>query len=292
MMNNCRTLSVNAVSEAVAALCVEANLHLPKDVATALELARQRETGALASGILDQLAANAQIAAAQCLPLCQDTGLAVFFVELGRDLRLANGADGAGGADGDIYAAINEGVRRGYAEGFLRKSVCDPFSRANTGDNTPAVIHLRLVPGRSLRIVYMAKGGGSENMSRVTMLAPAEGWEGIKRFVLERVREAGGNPCPPIIVGLGIGGNFELAPLLAKEALLRCLDEPNPQPDLRDKEAELLELINDLGVGPMGLGGRTTCLGVLIKTAPCHIASLPLAVNIQCHSARHGEVLL
>ena len=270
------------ISSAVAAMCVQANRRLPDDVLCKLEEGLAREDHPGARDILGQLLQNAALARERDLPLCQDTGLAVFFVELGRQARLAC----------DLDAAINEGVRRGYGQGWLRTSACDPFTRKNTGDNTPAIIHLELVDGENLRICFMAKGGGSENMSRVTMLAPAQGWSGIKEYVLERVRAAGGNPCPPLVIGLGIGGNFEKAALLSKKALLRPLDEANPDPDLREKERELLGLVNGLGVGPMGLGGRTTCLGLHILKAPCHIASLPLAVNIQCHSSRHAEVWL
>jgi fumarate hydratase subunit alpha len=190
----------------------------------------------------------------------------------------------------NIREAINEGVRKGYADGFLRKSACDPLTRANTKDNTPAIIHFDIVPGDGLKIAFMAKGGGSENMSRVTMLAPAQGWAGIKKFVIEHVAEAGPNPCPPTIVGIGVGGTFDYAPILAKKALLRKLDDVNLDPRLAAMEDELLEALNKLGIGPMGLGGKTTCLGVKIAMSPCHIASLPLAVNIQCHSSRHQEV--
>ncbi|MDR1126190.1 MAG: fumarate hydratase [Deltaproteobacteria bacterium] len=277
-----KIITAEEISAAVAELCVKANRRLPPDVLRGLEESLAREHNPGAREILGQLLQNAALAGEKDLPLCQDTGLAVFFVELGQEARLR----------GDLYAAINEGVRRGYGRGFLRKSSCDPFTRENSGDNTPAIIHLELVPGSNLRICFLAKGGGSENMSRVTMLAPAQGWPGIKDFVLGRVRAAGGNPCPPLLIGLGIGGTFERAALLAKKALLRPLDEPNPEPDLREKERELLELVNGLGVGPMGLGGRATCLGLHILKANCHIASLPLAVNIQCHSARHAAVLL
>ena len=192
--------------------------------------------------------------------------------------------------DGDLYAAINEGVRQGYEQGYLRKSVCHPLTRENTGDNTPAIIHIDLIPGDKLKLKFMAKGGGSENMSRATMLTPAQGWEGIKEFVVNRVAEAGPNPCPPIIVGVGIGGTFDYAPILAKKALFRPLNVPHNDPEIARMEEELLAAINDLGIGPMGMGGKFTALGVKIEMAPCHIASLPLAVNIQCHSARHVEV--
>lgn len=277
-----KIITTEEIIEAVAKMCVNANRRLPGDVLRKLREGLDLEDDPGARDILGQLLQNAALAKEHDLPLCQDTGLAVFFVELGREACL----------EGDLSAAINEGVRRGYGQGWLRKSACDPFTRKNSGDNAPAIMHLELVDGKNLRICFMAKGGGSENMSRVTMLAPAQGWAGIKNFVLDRVREAGGNPCPPLVIGLGIGGTFEKAALLSKKALLRPLGQPNPDPDLQEKELELLELVNGLGVGPMGLGGRTTCLGLHILTAPCHIASLPLAVNIQCHSSRHAEVLL
>jgi fumarate hydratase subunit alpha len=274
-----RTIRAADVALAVRSLCLQANRHLPEDVRRALEAAALREENPAAREVLRQIRENCALAAATGLPLCQDTGLAIFFVTLGQDVRV----------DGDLTAAIQEGVRRGYREGFLRASVCHPFSRLNTGDNVPAVIHYDLAPGDGLRIAFMAKGGGAENMSRVTVITPGEGWEGIADFTLKRVAEARSNPCPPIIIGLGVGGSLEQAALLAKKALLRPLDDRHPDPDLERKEAALLERINALGIGPMGLGGRTTCLGVKILAAPCHIASLPLAVNIQCHSARHAE---
>ena len=277
-----RTLAAKDVTTAVRTMCVHANRHLPADICAGIEAAAASEEQPAAVEVFRQLRENISLAAATGLPLCQDTGLAVFFVDVGQDLHIS----------GDLTAAINEGVRQGYAEGFLRTSVCDPFTRANTGDNTPAVIHYDIVPGDALRIAFMAKGGGAENMSRVTMLAPVEGWEGVKAFVLKRVMESRSNPCPPIIIGIGIGGTFEHSALLAKKALLRKLDDTNHAPDLAAKEAELLTLVNGLGIGPMGLGGKTTCLAVKMLTGPCHIASLPLAVNIQCHSARHEEVTL
>lgn len=231
---------------------------------------------------MGQLLENVELAGKTGLPLCQDTGLAVFFVEMGSDCRV----------NGDLYQAINEGVRQGYQKGYLRKSACHPLTRKNTGDNTPAIIHMDLVPGDRIKIKFMAKGGGSENMSRATMLTPAQGWEGIKKFVINRVAEAGPNPCPPTIVGVGIGGTFDYAPILAKKALFRPLDQKNKDPEIAAMEDELLAAVNELGIGPMGLGGKTTSLGVKIEMAPCHIASLPLAVNIQCHSARHKEVTI
>ena len=278
-----RTITAQAVIDNVARMCIESNRILPQDVRDRLAACAATEDNPAAQGIFRQLTENYELAEATGLPLCQDTGLAVFFVEVGHDLRV----DGM-----TLRQAINEGVRKGYDEGFLRKSACDPFSRANTKDNTPAIIHFDLVEGDGLKIAFMAKGGGSENMSRVTMLAPAQGWAGIKKFVIERVAEAGPNPCPPTIVGIGVGGTFDYAPILAKKALLRKLDDTNPDPTLAAMEDELLEALNRLGIGPMGLGGKTTCLGVKIAMSPCHIASLPLAVNIQCHSSRHQEVEL
>lgn len=277
-----REIRTESIIEPVATAIVDANLYLPRDVKDALARARETETGSSGRTIMDQLLENADTAANTGLPLCQDTGLAVFFVYIGKECCLR----------GDLTEALNEAVRRGYSRGRLRNSVCHPLTRENTGDNTPAVIHTELVPGMDFRIRFMAKGGGSENMSRATMLTPSGGWEGIKDFVLSRVAEAGPNPCPPTIVGLGIGGSFDRAPILAKEALFRPLGEVHPDPELAGMEEELLTAVNRLGIGPMGLGGEVTSLGVKINMAPCHIASLPLAVNIQCHSARRAEVSL
>jgi len=278
-----RVLAAQSIIDTVAQMCIRSNRILPQDVRDRFAACAAGEDSPAAQEIFRQLTENYQLAEETGLPLCQDTGLAVFFVEVGEDLRV----DGM-----TLRAAINDGVRKGYEEGFLRKSACDPLTRANTKDNTPAIVHFDLVEGDGLKISFMAKGGGSENMSRVTMLAPAQGWEGIKKFVVNRVAEAGPNPCPPTIVGVGIGGTFELAPILAKKALLRKLGDTNPDPKLAAMEAELLDAINKLGIGPMGLGGKTTSLDVKIAMHPCHIASLPLAVNIQCHSARHEEVEL
>ncbi|EPR31398.1 hydro-lyase, Fe-S type, tartrate/fumarate subfamily, alpha subunit [Alkalidesulfovibrio alkalitolerans DSM 16529] len=278
-----REIPAQTVIDAVAKLCIDANRHLPEDVKKTFADCAAAENSDAAREIFAQLTENYELAAKTGLPLCQDTGLAVLFVEVGEDVRVAGMT---------LREAINEGVRKGYQEGFLRKSVCDPLTRKNTGDNTPAIVHFDLVPGDRLKILFMAKGGGSENMSRVTMLSPAQGWEGIKKFVVQRVAEAGPNPCPPTVVGVGIGGDFELAAIIAKKALARKLDDVNPDPKLAEMEKELLEAINKLGIGPMGLGGKTTSLGVKIAMHPCHIASLPLAVNIQCHSARHEEVEL
>ena len=236
-----------------------------------------------AKEVLRQLLENADLSKETKLPLCQDCGLAVYFVEVGDGVRIAGG---------NLRDAIDEGTRKGYGDGYLRKSACDPLTRANTGDGTPSIIHFDMVPGDKLKISYMAKGGGAENMSRVTMLAPAQGWEGIKKFVINRVAEAGPNPCPPTIIGVGIGGTFEHAAKIAKRGLLRKLDDTHPDSKVAAMEKELENALNALGIGPMGLGGKTTVLGVKITLEPCHLASLPLAVNVQCHSQRHEEVEL
>ena len=277
-----KTIPASDITEAVAAMCVTANHELPADVQAAFEAAYAAEEAPAAKEIFRQLLENSALARQTNLPLCQDCGLGVFFVEVGEDVKVEGGS---------LRQAINDGMVKGYKDGYLRKSSCDPFSRKNTGDNSPAVIHFDLVPGDKLKIWMMAKGGGSENMSRVTMLAPAQGWKGIKDFVVGRVAEAGPNPCPPTIIGVGIGGNFELAAVNSKKALLRTLDDRHPDPEIAKLEDELLAAINDLGIGPMGLGGVTTSLAVKIAVAPCHLASLPLAVNVQCHSARHKEVV-
>jgi fumarate hydratase subunit alpha len=277
-----REIKTDLIVSEVARLCVEANRNLPGDVESALRKGLEKESSAVAIDILKQLLENADIARNEEMPICQDCGLAVIFVELGRDVHL----------DGDLYEAVNEGVRQGYEKGYLRKSVCDPFTRANTGDNTPAVVHLKLVEGDKLKITVVPKGGGSENMSKVHLLKPADGWEGIKERIIEAVKLAGPNPCPPILLGIGIGGTFERASLLAKEQLLRPTGKPSDDPDLAAKEAEVLEEINNLGFGPQGLGGKTYALAVHIAKLPCHIASLPVAINIQCHAARHKEVVL
>lgn len=278
-----RTIKAEQIIDAVAKMCVSANRYLPEDVKKRFEECAAGEDSAAAKEVFRQIKENWELAADSGLPLCQDTGLAVYIVEMGEDVRV----EGM-----NIRDAINEGTRKGYEEGFLRKSACDPLTRANTKDNTPAVIHFDIVPGDKIKIFFMAKGGGSENMSRVTMLAPAQGWEGIKKFVIERVAEAGPNPCPPTMVGIGIGGTFEYSALLAKKSLMRKVGEHSPDPEIAKMEAELMEEINKLGIGPMGLGGKTTVFDVKIEMRPCHIASLPLAVNIQCHSARHEEVEL
>lgn len=278
-----REIHVQQVTEAVSRLFVEANTFLGEDVLSALRRAREHEESPAAREVLGELLENATIARQEEVPMCQDTGLAVVFVELGQEVRIEGGY---------LYDAIQEGVRRGYREGYLRKSACHPFTRANTGDNTPAIIHMDLVPGDRMRIVAVPKGGGSENMSRVVMLTPAVGKKGVVDFVIERVKESGSNPCPPIIIGVGIGGTFEKAAILAKKALLRPLGSVHPDQEVAALEGEILQRVNDLGIGPQGYGGRTTALGVHVEMMPCHIASLPVAVNIQCHAARHKEAVL
>lgn len=279
-----REIACSQITGAVAELCQAANFRLPEDVLDALRRAKERETHPLALDTLDKLLLNARIAEEEQIAICQDCGIAVVFVDLGREVHL----------DGDLYAAIDEGVRRGYADGYLRKSmVRDPLRReANTGDNTPAIVHLRLVEGDRLAITVAPKGGGSENMSAVWMMVPAEGRDGLVSRVVQRIREAGGKPCPPLILGIGLGGNLEKAALLAKEALLRPVGEASPEPELAELEKDLLEAVNATGVGPMGLGGRTTALAVHVLRHPCHIASLPVAMNVQCHAARHKTVVL
>ena len=278
-----RELDVKRITEKVKDLCIEANIDLGRDVLDALDRAVEKEESPVGRDILNELKENARIAAEEKMPICQDTGFAVVFIELGQDVHLTGGG---------LADAVNEGVRRGYREGYLRKSICHPFTRANTGDNTPAVIHTEIIPGDKVKITVAPKGGGSENMSRVVMLTPSEGKEGIKRYVVERVKEAGSNPCPPTIVGVGIGGTLEKAALLAKRSLLRPLGSKNSDPELERFEWEILSEINKLGIGPQGLGGRVTSFAVHIEMMPCHIASLPLAVNIQCHVQRHKEAVL
>jgi len=279
-----REIPAERIVDEVARLCIEANYKLGEDVIRSFREAVEREESPVGRAILQHLIENAEIAAAGEYPYCQDTGFAVVFVELGEDVKIAGGS---------LNEAINEGVRRGYQEGYLRKSIVrDPLRRVNTGDNTPAVIWTDVVPGDKLRITVAPKGGGSENMSEVRMLKPADGVEGVKQFVIDRVGRSGGNPCPPIIVGVGIGGTFEKCAWLAKKALLRKVGERNPDPFYAELEEELLEEVNKLGIGPQGLGGRVTALDVHIEAHPCHIASLPVAVNIQCHAARHKSAVL
>lgn len=278
-----RNVDAHDVHTKVREMVMYAATHLPRDVEQALEQAKEAESTDTAREILDQLLENAHLARESGLPLCQDTGVAIFFVQLGAECRVQGG---------ELTEILNQAMVEAYEQAYLRKSLCHPLTRTNTGNNAPAFVHYEVVPGDGLKIQFMAKGGGSENMSRCTMLTPAQGWEGIKEFVLNRMAEAGPNPCPPTIVGVGVGGTFDLAPVLAKKALFRPLDQPHPDPEIAALEDELLQGINDLGIGPMGLGGRTTSLGVRMNVSPCHIASLPLAVNVQCHSSRHQEVVL
>ena len=277
-----RSIKASEIHEAAVELVLTAARYLPEDVKQAFADARENETSESAREILGQLLENADLAANSGLPLCQDTGVGIFFVEMGEDVHV----------EGNITDILNDAMVEGYDKGLLRKSLCHPLTRANTKDNSPAVVHIDIVPGDKLKIKHMAKGGGSENMSRCTMLTPAQGWQGIKEFVVKRMAEAGPNPCPPTIVGIGIGGTFDVAPSLAKKALFRPLSQPNPDPEIAAMEQELLAEINELGIGPMGLGGKTTSLAVKIEMRPCHIASLPLAVNVQCHSSRIKEVVL
>ena len=278
-----RNISAQAITDTVARLCIEANTRLPQDVQAALDKARQEEPWPLAKNTLDLLWSNLSAAREKDLPICQDTGMACVFVELGTDVHI----------DGSFEAAIHEGVRRGYTDGYLRKSiVADPLRRGNTGDNTPAALHLRLVPGDRLKLTVAPKGFGSENMSRLAMLRPADGVEGVERFVLETVRLAGSNPCPPMVLGVGIGGSFDGVALLAKQALLRPLNEPNPDEYYAALEKKLLAEVNELGVGPQGFGGKTTALGLAIETAPTHVAGLPVAVNVSCHATRRASAEL
>jgi fumarate hydratase subunit alpha len=280
-----REIKAKEITDTVARLCKEANYYLGDDVLAALRKARADEESPVAQQVLDQIIENADIAANEQMPLCQDCGLAVVFVEQGQDAHVTGG---------DLYEAVNEGVRRGYSEGYLRKSaVRQPFSaRVNTKDNTPAIIHVEVVAGDHLKITVAPKGGGSENMSRFTVLKPAQGRPAVVDFVVNAVDEAGGNPCPPLVVGVGIGGTAEKAMLLAKRSLLREVGKPSPDAEVAELEGELLRRINGTGIGAGGVGGRVTALAVHVETFPAHIASLPVAVNIQCHSARHKEAVL
>ena len=278
-----KIISAAAITEVVARLCIQANTRLPDDVAAALAKSRQEEPWPLARDMLGLLWDNMELAGARELPICQDTGMACVFVELGQQVHI----------EGDFEQAVHEGVRRGYGEGYLRKSiVADPLRRVNTGDNTPAAITLRLVPGDGCTITVVPKGFGSENMSRLAMLKPADEVEGVKNFVLETVRLAGPNPCPPIVLGIGVGGSFDKVAYLAKHALLRPIDQPNPDPFYAALEARLLEEVNALGIGPQGFGGKTTCLGLAIEQAPTHVAGLPVAVNVSCHVTRRATARL
>ncbi len=279
-----RQINSADITNAVKKMCMDANYYLGEDVIEAFKKGLEIEESPAGKAILEQLLENAEISKNEQVPLCQDTGFAVFFVEIGQNVQIV----------GDkLPDAINKGVELGYKDGYLRKSIVeDPLRRKNTGTNTPAVIHYEFVDGEQLKITFAAKGGGSENMSEVKMMSAADGVEGIKKFVIDRVRRSGPNPCPPIVVGVGIGGTFEKVAMLAKKSLLRKIGEHNPDPFYSDLEIELLEKINKLGIGPAGLGGRITALAVNIEAYPCHIASMPVAVNINCHSARHLSIIL
>jgi fumarate hydratase subunit alpha len=280
-----REIAADDVTETVARLCQEADFDIPEDVLDALKKYRDAEESPLGRQVLDQILENDSIATNEKIPICQDCGTAVVFLELGQEVHITGG---------ELNIAVEEGVRQGYEAGYLRKSiVSQPFSaRVNTKDNTPAIIHLEMVRGDRLKITVMPKGGGSENMSRLAMLTPAMGRKGVIDFVVKSVDEAGSNPCPPVIVGVGIGGTADKATILAKKALLRRVGEPNPDPEMADLEREILERINGLGIGPQGFGGRTTALAVHAEVFPTHIAMMPVAVNLNCHAARHKEAIL
>ncbi len=280
-----REIHTDQITETVARLCIESNYFLGQDVLAVLRRYREAEVSPVGREVLDQILENAEIARSEQMPLCQDCGLTVIFLELGQDVHITGG---------DLNEAIVQGVREGYQNGYLRKSMVDrPFSaRINTKDNTPPVIHTAIIPGDQFKITVAPKGGGSENMSQLAMLKPADGREGVVQFVVEAVRKAGANPCPPIIVGVGVGGSAEKAVWLAKHSLLREVGQPSPDPEIAELEADILERVNRIGIGPQGFGGLTTALAVHVETFPCHIASMPVAVNIQCHSARHKEAVL
>lgn len=278
-----RIIQAESITSAVRDLCIEANCNLPEDVRNAIEKSYKEETFETAETVLDKIMENYCIASEEQVPICQDTGLACVFLDIGQEVLI----------EGDIKEAVNEGVKQGYSEGFLRKScVKDPLRRVNTGDNTPAMLYFDIVPGDKIKITVAPKGFGSENMSRIKMLKPAEGIEGVKEFILHTVEEAGPNPCPPIVVGVGLGGTFDKAALLAKKALLRPLDLRNSDSFYMELEEEMLDKINRLGIGPQGFGGKTTALAVNIETMPTHIAGLPCAVNINCHVTRHKSRVL
>jgi len=278
-----RELDAARITEVVARLCVEANRHLPQDVKNCITCAREKEQWAPAQEILDRIKENYEIADRDEMAICQDTGMACVFLEIGQDVHI----------NGNIADAVNAGVKKGYGEGFLRKSVVrDPLDRVNTGDNTPAMLYTDIVPGDQVKVTVAPKGFGSENMSQLKMLKPSDGLQGVKDFVVKVVEEAGPNPCPPIVVGVGVGGTFDKAALLAKKAIIRSAEERNANPFYADLEAELLEKINALGIGPQGFGGKTTALAVNIEYLPTHIAGLPVAVNLNCHVTRHKSEVL
>ncbi len=275
------SINVNEITQAVAQMCMEANYILGEDIIEGYHQALEREDSPVAQEILERLIENAEIAKEERMPICQDTGMTVVFAEVGQNVEITGGS---------LKEAINQGVSKGYEEGYLRKSVVDgPLERENTGDNTPAVIHTEIVPGDKLNLTVAPKGFGSENMSQIKMLKPTDGVKGVKDFVVQTVKEAGANPCPPVVVGVGIGGTFEQAALLAKKSLLRPIGESNAEENIAKLEVELLEKINELNIGPQGFGGKTTALAVNVKTYPTHIAGLPVAVNINCHVTRHQE---
>ncbi len=280
-----RNIDCKQITETVSNLFQEACVYLPEDVLAAIKRARESEESPVAQDVLDRILENTEIASKEKIPLCQDTGTAIVLLELGQEVHITGG---------DLNSAINEGVRQGYDKGYLRKSmVRQPFSaRVNTKDNTPAIIYTDIVPGDKLKIIVMPKGGGAENMTRLAMLSPAQGRQGVIDFVVNAVDEAGSNPCPPVIVGVGIGGTAEQTLMLAKKSLLRKVGEPNPETEFAELEREILQRINNLGIGPMGYGGRVTALAVHVEVLPAHIASLPVATNLQCHSARHKETIL
>ena len=278
-----KEINANLITETIAKLCIEANCVLPCDIKARIEKARRDEPWGTAQGILDKIIENYGIAEKNTVPICQDTGVCCVFLKIGQDVHIT----------GDLTAAVNEGVRRGYGEGYLRKSVVkDPLRRVNTGDNTPAMLYTEIVPGDELTVTVAPKGFGSENMSRIAMLKPSDGIEGVKKFILKTVEEAGPNPCPPIVVGVGIGGTFDKAAYLAKKALMRSAEQRNSDEFYADLENEMLEKINALGIGPQGFGGKTTALAVNIEWMPTHIAGLPVAVNINCHVTRHKSCTL
>ena len=279
-----REIPVSQITDVVERLCIDANTHLPGDVKCAIKTCRSCEDGQIAQGVLDNIIENYNIADNECVPICQDTGMACVFLEIGQDVHFVGG---------DLREAVDEGVRRGYEKGYLRKSVVkDPVRRGNTGDNTPAMLYEEIVPGEQVKITVGPKGFGSENMSAIRMFKPSAGLQGIKDFIVETAENAGPNPCPPMVVGVGIGGTFDKAALLAKKALMRPIDQPNPDPYYSQLEQELLEEINALGMGPQGFGGRTTAIGLNIETMPTHIAGMPCAVNISCHVTRHKTEVL
>ena len=278
-----REIAAREITEVVRKLCIEANCVLPQDMKNRIDASYEEETWPQAREILERIMENYRIAEQTFQPICQDTGMACVFLKIGQDVHIS----------GDLTEAVNEGVRQGYRDGYLRKSVvADPLNRVNTGDNTPAVLYTELVAGDRVEITIAPKGFGSENMSQIRMLRPSDGLEGVKKFVVQCVEEAGPNPCPPIVVGVGIGGTFDKAAYLAKKALLRDVDQSNPDPFYASLEQELLDLINGLGIGPQGFGGKTTALAVNIETYPTHIAGLPVAVNINCHVTRHKTEVL